>query len=159
MRATGVPFALDFSHYGFPSTYGASLEDLLRLFDCMLRECSRQRPRLVVMEVADGFLQRETQMLLASDAFRHRVRGVIVAGACPGSALCATDSIRRAGFDVWAVSGLLTNSPLFVQEFASRSAIPVVSSRSDEDWASIVMSRIKQENCQQEEAAFKRTDR
>ncbi len=142
MRATGADLTTDFSDYGFPSTYGASLDELLRLFDGMLEACSRRGLRLVVVEVADGFLQRETQMLLASDEFRRRVRGVILAGACSASALCAADWIRKAGFDIWAVSGRLTSSPLFIEEFAGHSAIPVVSSYATQDWAGLVMEKV-----------------
>jgi dethiobiotin synthetase len=142
MRATGVPFVTDFSDYGFPSTSGASLTDLLRLFENMLDACNRTPARLVIVEVADGFLQRETEMLLGSDEFRRRVRGVVLAGACSGSALCAVAAIQRAGFEVWAVSGLITNSPLYMQEFTNHSPIPVLSSRCEDDWAGLVTRRL-----------------
>jgi hypothetical protein len=142
MQSTGAVFTTDFSEYGFPSTSGLPLEDLLQLFTCMLDSCRRSEPQLVIMEVADGFLQRETQALLSSGEFRNQIRGMIVAGACSGSALCATDYLRRAGFDVWAVSGLITNSPLFMREFAEHSPIPVVSSRSHGDWANFIVSRM-----------------
>jgi hypothetical protein len=122
----------------------------LQLFDNMLNACSRMPARLVVVEVADGFLQRETTMLLASEKFRRRIRGVVLAGACSGSALCAATAIQRAGFDVWAVSGLITNSPLYVQEFTTHSSIPVLSSRSSEDdWAGLVMRRLSTPAAQQ----------
>jgi hypothetical protein len=149
MRATGVPFATDFSDYGYPSTAGASLDDLLRLFDQMLDACRQTPARVVVVEVADGFLQRETKMLLASEEFRRRVRGVVLAAACSGSALCAAAAVQRAGFDVWAVSGLMTSSPLYVQEFTSHSLIPVLSSRGDEDCAAFVTSRLAAASAQQ----------
>jgi len=142
MHSTGALLTTDFSDYGFPSTYGLSVDELMQLFDCMLDTCSRKEPRLLVMEVADGFLQRETQMLLGSTEFRRRVRGIILAGPCSGSLVCAADYIQRAGFEIWAVSGLLTNSPLYMQEFANCSPIPVVPSRSDGDWADVIMPRI-----------------
>src|SRR5215467_11031132 len=110
------------------------------------------------MEVADGFLQRETQLLLGSEEFRSRVRGVVVAAACSGSALCAAESIKSAGFEVWAVSGLLTNSPLFMQEFASRSPIPVVSSRSEREWADIIMPKVTEQKEEYRWAAVARAD-
>jgi hypothetical protein len=79
-------------------------------------------------------------MLLDSEDFRRRVRGVVLAAACSGSALCAADYIQKAGLEVWAVSGLITNSPLFVREFASHSPIPVASSRTNANvLAKIVM--------------------
>jgi hypothetical protein len=93
------------------------------------------------MEIADGFLQRETQMLLDSEDFRRRVRGVVLAASCSGSALSAADYIQKAGLEVWAVSGLMTNSPLFEREFASRSAIPVASSRKREQLLARIVTK------------------
>lgn len=142
LRAAGSLLATDFSDHGFPSTYGASLDELLRLFDSMLNACSLRDAQLVVVEIADGILQRETQLLLGSEDFRRRVSGVVLAGACSTSALYAAEYIQSVGLEVWAVSGLITNSPLFVQEFASRSAIPVTSSRAGGELARVVMEQI-----------------
>lgn len=130
LRATGAVHATDFSDFGFPSTYGASLAELVGLFDSLVDACSRKGSQVVLMEVADGFLQRETQMLLDSEEVRRRVCGVLLAGSCSASALCAVEYVHKAGFDVWAVSGLITNSPLFVREFSSLSPIPVASARA-----------------------------
>jgi hypothetical protein len=129
MKATGAVLATDFSDYGFPSTYGESLDDLIRLIDLMGLACGRAGAEIAMIEVADGLLQPETQMLLESDEVRRRVRGVVVAGACSSSLLFATEYLRNRGHEVWAASGLITNSPLFVREFTDRSPVPVVSSR------------------------------
>jgi hypothetical protein len=142
MRSTGALLATDFSDYGFPSTYGAAIPELTALFDCMVEASNRLQSDIIVMEIADGFLQRETRMLLDSEDFRRRVRGVIVAAPCPGSALCATDYIEKAGLEVWAVSGLITNSPLFMQEFSSRSSVRIASSRTGKDLADLVMEKL-----------------
>jgi hypothetical protein len=129
MNPTGAVLATDFSDYGFPSTYGESLTELVRLMDRMGSACGRAGAEIAMVEVADGFLQPETQMLLESDEVRRRVRGVVVAGACSSSLLFATEYLRKLGHEVWAASGLITNSPLFVREFNERSPIVVASSR------------------------------
>jgi hypothetical protein len=129
MKATGAVLATDFSDYGFPSTYGESLDDLIRLMDLMGAACSRAGAEIAMVEIADGFLQPETQMLLESDEIRRRVRGVVVAGACSSSLLFATEYLQENGHEVWAASGLITNSPLFVREFTDRSPVVVASSR------------------------------
>jgi hypothetical protein len=129
MNTTGAVLATDFSDYGFPSTYGESLDDLIRLLDLMASACGRAGAEIALIEVADGFLQPETQMLLESDEIRRRVRGVVVVGACSSSLLFATEFLRKRGHEVWAASGLITNSPLFVREFTDRSPIVVASSR------------------------------
>jgi hypothetical protein len=143
MHASGALVAADFSDYGFPSTYGESLTELIQLFDSMVDSCARGRAQVVIMEIADGLLQRETQMLLNCESMKQRVRGVIVSGACSSSALFAVDYLQNIGLDVLAVSGLITNSPLFMREFSSRSSIPLVSSRNSANrLASIVAKRI-----------------
>src|SRR5580658_10392986 len=100
MRATGAVLATDFSDYGFPSTYGESLGELIRLMDVMTDACGRAGAELVVAEIADGFLQPETQMLLKCEEIRRRVRGVLVAGACSSSLLFATEYLRKLGHEV-----------------------------------------------------------
>lgn len=150
MRATGAVFATDFSEYGLPSTWGESLADLIRVMDAMSAECARAGAELVVMELADGFLQPETEMLLESDEIRRRVRGVVVAGACSSSLLLATESLERRGLEVWAASGLVTNSPLFLREFTARSPVPVASSRGNASrLARIVSSKMKLQNLEE----------
>ena len=129
MKATGAVLATDFSDYGFPSTYGESLDDLIRLMDLMGAACGRAGAEIAMIEIADGLLQPETQMLLESDEIRRRVSGVVVAGSCSSSLLFATECLRKLGHEVWAVSGLITNSPLFVREFTDRSPVVVSSSR------------------------------
>ena len=129
MKATGAMLATDFSDYGFPSTYRESLDDLIRLMDLMGAACGSAGAEIAMIEIADGLLQTETQMLLKSDEIRRRVRGVVVAGACSSSLLFATEYLRNLGHEVWAVSGLITNSPLFVHEFTDRSPVLVASSR------------------------------
>lgn len=129
MKAAGAVLASDFSDYGYPSTYGESLDDLVRLMDVMGAACARAGAEIAMFEIADGLLQPETQMLLESEAVQRRVRGVVVAGSCSSSLLFATQYLRKLGHEVWAASGLITNSPLFVREFTDRSPIPIASSR------------------------------
>ena len=142
MQSTGALVATDFSDYGFPSTYGATLPELILLFNRMLDACGRAKPDVVIMEIADGILQRETEMLLGDEEFRRRVRGVIVTAPCAASALYAASRVEKAGLGVWAVSGIITNSPLFVQEFSGRSSVPVASSRTGKALADLVADRL-----------------
>ncbi len=141
MRAAGAVYTTDFSDYGFPSTYGVSVKDLILLLDDMLDACKRHDARVAVVEIADGLLQQETRNLFESEEFRSRVRGVILAAACSGSGLCAADRTQRSGFDVWAVSGLITNSPLFVREFTNYSDVTVIRSRSGSGLADLVLKK------------------
>jgi hypothetical protein len=62
LRATGVHDVRDFSDYGFPSTYLCENAELIDLFEAILTDAAIASPDIVVMEIADGLLQRETQM-------------------------------------------------------------------------------------------------
>jgi len=128
MRAAGAHDVRDFSDYGFPSTYLARLEDLLDLFHRMLADAAQARPDIVVMEIADGLLQRETGLLLEHDAVRLRVGGVVLAAPCAASALVALAELERHGHQVVAVSGRITSSPLAMQELAAHSDACIKSS-------------------------------
>jgi len=128
MLSAGPLCAADFSDYGFPSTYLCSREELVALFDTMLADVQRQSPEITIMEVADGFLQRETAMLLAEPAVRRAVKGIVVTADCAASALYGVEHLRRLGYPVVAVSGAFTSAPLFVGEFRAHSDVPVASS-------------------------------
>jgi hypothetical protein len=126
-HAAGAHHCRDFSDYGFPSTYLATEDELLGLFETMTADAARASPDLTVLEIADGVLQRETRLLLAHPALRQ-VRGVVVTAPCSASALFGIAQVAGHGLEVVAVSGRITNSPLCVREFEAASRIPVASS-------------------------------
>jgi hypothetical protein len=128
MRSAASCAVLDFSDYGFPSTYLCSSEELTALFERMLADLEPAKPEVVVMEIADGILQRETAMLLEDARFKQRLHGVILSADNALSALYASDRLRELGHHVIAVSGAITSSPLSVREFQQRSGIPVARS-------------------------------
>jgi len=129
LAAAAAQKVTDFSDYGFASTYLASKEDLLDLFRLMLADVADESPDVVLMELADGLLQRETAMLLRDPEIKQAGRGVVLSAAGSISALWATDHLRELGHRVLAVSGRITSSPLAVREFiANDSNTPVASS-------------------------------
>lgn len=119
---------LDFSDYGFPSTYLADPSELSALWHEILAQSAETRPDVLLMEIADGVLQRETAMILGDPEFRRRVTGVLLAADCSLSALGALAELRRLGYPVLGVSGAFTSAPLFVREFEARSEVPALSS-------------------------------
>lgn len=138
--ATGADVR-DFSDYGFPSTYMAPEAELIGLFETLVADSERDEPDVVVMEVADGILQRETRMLLAHEAVRRRVGGVVLAATCSASALFGAEQLRVLGHEVIAVSGIITNSPLFMREFEAISPINVEGSGGDCDDLAAMVAR------------------
>ena len=133
MESTQAHDVRDFSDYGFPSTYLAPREELLGLFRAMLADAARAEPDVVVMEVADGVLQRETAMLLHDADVQRAVGAVVLSAACALSALGGVREVERHGLRVATVSGTITSSPLFMREFGARSEVPLGSSADDGD--------------------------
>lgn len=143
LRATSAPFVCDFSDYGFPSTYMCAKAELVDLFHTMTADCLQSHPDVIVMEIADGVLQRETQMILADEQIRRSVAGVVLAAPCSSSALFGVERVRQFGHHVIAVSGIISNAPLFMREFAEQSDVTLASSTGEAD----VLARLVIEHC------------
>jgi hypothetical protein len=133
LRSAGAQDVRDFSDYGFPSTYLSTPDELLDLFDRMTADAAQVHPDILVMEIADGLLQRETALLLEHEAIRRRVGGVVLAAPCASSALFGLSQLAPLGHQIVAVSGCVTSSPLAVQEFANRSQVPIKPSAGTGD--------------------------
>lgn len=144
LRSTSAHDVRDFSDYGFPSTYLCEHEELVGLFDTMVADSIRVNPDIVVMEIADGVLQRETKMILSDPRIRQHISGVVLAAPCSSSALFGVDRIRGMGHEVIGVSGIISNSPLFMQEFSEQSDVALASSTGDADGlATLVMEHCR----------------
>ena len=130
MRAASAASVVDFSDYGFPSTYLADPVELAALWRTILERSARDRPDLIVMEIADGLVERETAILLGDPAFRGRVSGVVLAADSSLGALWAVQRLTSVGLAPLAVSGALTSAPLAVREYREESTVPIFESGS-----------------------------
>jgi hypothetical protein len=128
MRSALPRTIIDFSDYGFPSTYLATKQELIDLFNTMLANLEQFNPDVVIMEIADGILQRETNMLLADSFIKKRTEGIILAAESAPSALYGVEYLRNLGYTIIAVSGSMTSAPLSVKEFQQHSDVHVASS-------------------------------
>lgn len=124
-RDCGAQYAIDFSKLGFPSTYLCDLDELLNLYEGLLEKASSIDPEYIVVEIADGLLQRETGMLLKSSAFMETVSNVIYSAPESLSALNGINILARLGIKPFALSGLFTTSPLLRKEVIQYTSIPV----------------------------------
>ena len=125
LRDAGASVVLDFTDAGHASTYRLPTRTIVALFEELVLHLAATGVDTIVVEVADGLLQRETEALLGSAAFRRRVDGVV---------FTATDSLGAAGGVRWlaerelnviAVSGRLTRSPLQIRETIAGTRLPV----------------------------------
>ncbi|MEL6670859.1 MAG: hypothetical protein AAFR61_01670 [Bacteroidota bacterium] len=122
----GADMALDFSNLGFPSTYMYELEEILSIYESLLTKLEAINPDYVVVEIADGLLQRETKMLLQHQPFMATVDHIMLScGDSLGvlSGLAFLHQIHRQPF---AISGLINVSPLLVDEVRNTIELPVL---------------------------------
>ena len=128
MRSAAAVKVLDFSDYGFPSTYLTEEPELMALYSSMMADLAAAAPEVTVMEIADGILQRETAMLLEEPALKQQLAGVVLAADNALSARFGVDLLRSLGHRVIAVTGLISSSPLCVREFERICDVPVAAS-------------------------------
>ena len=129
MLSASATYVTDFSDYGFPSTYKCESEELLTLFETMLADLVKSKPDIIIMEVADGVLQRETRMILNQPFLKKLTRGIIVTADSAPAVLYTVGYLERLGFKIFCISGIITSSPLYVKEFKDQHTIPVISSK------------------------------
>jgi len=115
-RDAGAETVVDFTHAGWPSTAGCSKEDLLTIARDLRGALEARRPDFVILEIADGIVQKETADILSDEAFRASIDGVLYAG---GDALTCESGVRRLrelGYTVLGTAGIVSNSRLGVAE-------------------------------------------
>jgi len=121
----GALEAMDFGTVGLASTAGM---DVRALDAAIGRLCAAVSPRadIIVAEIADGILQRETSQLLQQSNLRGRIGSLLFAGSDPLGTIAGVQLLSSWGLDVSAVSGMLVTSPLAVREFSSFCSTPVI---------------------------------
>ena len=112
----GAVAVLDFTHAGWPSTANLSLDQLLSIAGRIRASLQTYNPEFVVLEIADGILQRETAMMLANDAFRASIDAVTFAGPDPLSCDSGVRRLRELGYHILATAGIVANGPLGIAE-------------------------------------------
>jgi hypothetical protein len=127
MLDAGACTALDFVDGGFPSTYLCSVEELLDLHFLLLAHASSHRPDYIVIEIADGLLQRETAALLRDSRFTDTVDSWVFAAGDPLGALGGVAILRTWGIEPLAVSGVVTMSPLGIRETQKATELPCLT--------------------------------
>lgn len=126
--AGAYPYS-DFSFLGYPSTYLLSEDELLSIFNRLDLKYANDPKNYWVVELADGVIQRETDMLLRSQEVLSRVHKLIF---CAGDAFGAIGGLRILAehfhLEPDALSGICSSSPLRLRELAEFTHIPVFDS-------------------------------
>jgi hypothetical protein len=122
----GADPVCDFLDFGISSTYGYPLDRLRRTMTWVRDALLEDGADAVVLEIADGLLQPETQALLPS--LLGFADGVVLAVGDPLAAIAGTQILRdRHALPLRAISGLITASPLASREATEMTGLPVLS--------------------------------
>lgn len=119
--------AMDFTDAGMPTTYRMPMDRVEQGFETLVGTAAKNGADIVVVEIADGVFQQETQEILAGSSIRDRLDGILFAtpdalGAVGGSRVLADYGLRP-----FAMSGKLTQSPLAMMEARRATGIPQLS--------------------------------
>lgn len=120
---TGACVALDFVDGGYSSTYLCSLDDLLDLSRTLVAHAVSKGADWVVMEIADGLLQKETTQLLQSAEFKDTVDAWVFTTNDPLGAVGGVCMLRSWGITPVATSGIISMSPLAMQEAQAATGV------------------------------------
>jgi hypothetical protein len=123
----GADMVLDFIDAGFPSTYMLSKQELLNLYQFLLNKFKGLNYDYIIVEIADGLVQRETEFLLNDVNFMKTIYKTIFSSTDSLAAFWGTDYLTAIGFRPAIISGRLTMSPLLIQEVKRRCEIPVLT--------------------------------
>lgn len=125
LRDAGASRLLDFTAFGHASTYLLDEEDLLDVFRSTVGHLAGAGVDVVVLEMADGILQRETALLLSSSEVRDQVGAVLFSAADLLNAFAAHEIlVRRLDLPLTAVTGPVANSALGIREVEDRTGVP-----------------------------------
>jgi hypothetical protein len=122
----GATRVLDFTDFGFSSTYLLDSGTVTALFTSLIDELAADEPEVIVVEIADGLLQPETSNLIVDPWFHKIVDTVVFSAGDAMGAKTGLAELRGRSLDVVAVAGLLTASPLAVRETERAVDVPVV---------------------------------
>jgi len=125
MEDAGANPVNDFTHFGYPSTYKLSEEELLEIFNDLDLKVGNNPKNYWVVEIADGILQRETEILLRSDDVKSRIHRLIFAAQGAMGAISGVQILEKEfGVTPDAISGVCASSPLVVEELDKFCSIP-----------------------------------
>lgn len=117
----------DFTDAGLASTYRMPLSRIEASFETLIGEAAAQGAQIIVVEIADGVFQRETAAILAQSKIRDRLDGLMFAAPDALGSVGGVQILQGYGLRPFAVSGMVTRSPLAVQEAVAAVGVPHVT--------------------------------
>ncbi len=125
----GAKHVIDFTDAGHASTYLVKHEKLLRDYHKMINHLKSKNVDVIVVEIADGILQHETKKLLQSTDLINTTTAMYYTSGDSSSAIYGSHWLEKTGYDVMALSGVVSSNPLGVQEINQATNIPVITKK------------------------------
>jgi len=123
----GADATIDFADAGFPSTYLCSHDEILDVYQTLLSLLDPSKPDYIVIEIADGLVQRETDFLLKSPEFMSTVQSLVFSCGDSLGAFYGVAYLQDLGWPPVALAGRFTMSPLLIREVQEKISIPVLT--------------------------------
>jgi len=127
MRDAGAYPVVDFTDMGYASTYRLEAARVESIMQRQMDYLGHHGVDIILLEIADGLLQKETAALLESKLFRSSVDGLFFASAEALSVKSAVEWIQSHQLPLLGVGGALTASPLVLEETKQLTSVPVFS--------------------------------
>lgn len=124
-RDSGAAIVLDFLDAGYATTYLEPHTTIERITSTLIGHLADQHVDTIVIEVADGLLQRETRLLMEAEFSRQIFHGVMFAAADALGAAEGVRWLRGQRHNVVAATGIMTASPLARREADEVCRVPV----------------------------------
>ena len=126
MLDAGAHMMLDFTDAGLAATFQHPISTLERTMAQLIGNLTVGGCGLNLVEIADGVFQQENRRLLVSPVVHDLIDTVVLAASDAMGAAQGVRTLTEHGFDVCAVSGLMTKSPLAVREAEAALGLPVL---------------------------------
>ncbi|MGI9426529.1 MAG: hypothetical protein ACR2PA_25340, partial [Hyphomicrobiaceae bacterium] len=115
--------ALDFTDAGMPTTYRMPMDRIEGGFETLVGTAAANGADIAVVEFADGVFQDETAAILKGSAIRERLDGIMFAAPDALSSVGGVEFLRKLDLEPFAVSGMVTCSPLATLEAEAQTGI------------------------------------
>lgn len=136
MIDAGAVRALDFTDAGFATTSRADIAAVEAGAHLLVSHLEAEQVDIVVVEIADGLLQRETAALLNPAAsFASRLDSIILAAGDAMGAIGGAEWLLSRNLPLCAITGLVTASPLAMREAQAALKVEVVPTKKLTDSA------------------------
>lgn len=127
MKDAGAKAVLDHVDAGFSSTYKCRREQLLEVFEIIYSNLASLDPDFIVLEIADGVFQRETDIFLKERVFMEKVAHIFFSASDSLAAYGGHLHLKKMGLKITAFSGPVANSKLTIREVLDKTGIPCIA--------------------------------